>query len=367
MPRARSLIPATLLALAARPAHAQPAPPPTSGPVFRSTADTPSPAPPPPAASSPPSRVTVRLDYTRGPGAEACPDDQGFRDAVAANVGYDVFTPAGARTALVTIQHQGTAFVGRMELRTATGAQEWSHEPLLRGDCRELVRLMGLSIAIPIDPFPAHPLPPPPVPPPSLAASGPPLLAPLLPPDRDRTTPPLPPPASRPAVRIGLRAGVALGTEPAAAGSFALQVGVRWPFASLSIEGNADLSATGAGNVAPMSQVGAQLFAGSLVPCGHVPLPAHWNIPFCGVLRVGEVRGGGLSVEMKETGTGLYVASGGRVGLEIPVNDTGSIALRVDGELLGAIKPVTITLNSADAWTTGRVNGGAGGGARIDF
>ena len=128
-----------------------------------------------------------------------------------------------------------------------------------------------------------------------------------------------------------------------------------------------DASALGAGNVGAMSQVWAELFAGSLVPCFHVPLPAHFNIPICGVLTVGEVRGGGLSVEVKETGAGLFVATGGRTGLEIPVNDAGTIALVIDGELLGAVKPVTITLNGQDAWTTGRVSGGAGGAARIDF
>ncbi len=115
-----------------------------------------------------------------------------------------------------------------------------------------------------------------------------------------------------------------------------------------------------------MSRVEAGLVAGSLVPCVHVPLPAHFNIPVCGLLTLGAVHGDGLSVLVQRSGSQLYAAAGGRVGLEIPVNDAGSIALRLDGDLLG-VRPVTITLNGMDAWTTGRVSGGAGSGVRFDF
>ena len=337
---------------------------PLGGPLFRVAPD----APPPPAVPAPPPAVTVRLNYSRGPGAELCPDEQGFREAVAANVGRDPFTPAAPRLATVTIQRQGSAFVAFMEMRNAAGAREWMHEPLSRNDCRELVRLMGLSIAIPIDPFPAHPRPPAVavVPVPALPPAQPPPSPPAAAADR-RAPPPASRPAERPRIRLGLRAGVELGTAPVATAGFGVQVGVRWRLVSLSVEGRADLPSSGAGNAAPMALVHAAFFAGSLVPCGHIPLSGDWNIPICALVTLGAIHGGGLSVDVQKSGTGFYAAAGGRAGLEIPVNDTGSIALRVDGELLGAIKPVTITLSGHDAWTTGRVAGGAGGGVRFDF
>jgi hypothetical protein len=60
------------------------------------------PEPPPPPAAGP---VSVRLDYARAPGAEACPDERATRGAIAARLGYDpryafAFAPWRARVSL---------------------------------------------------------------------------------------------------------------------------------------------------------------------------------------------------------------------------------------------------------------------------
>jgi hypothetical protein len=165
-----------------------------------------------PASVAVPPRVAVRLDYVREPGAEACPDAQGFREAVAANVGYDPFTTAAARLATVTVERRGSVFVGRMTLHDAAGVQEWAHEPLSRRDCRALVRVMGLSLAIPIDPFPGPPVS---VPEAHAPAAAPPARAPVAEPP----APPAPVTRVTPGVfegRAGLARGILYGFTAAA-------------------------------------------------------------------------------------------------------------------------------------------------------
>ena len=47
--------------------------------------------PPLPARASAPPPPAVRLDYVRGPGAQRCPGEQAFRDAIGAKVARDLF------------------------------------------------------------------------------------------------------------------------------------------------------------------------------------------------------------------------------------------------------------------------------------
>ena len=59
----------------------------------------------PPAATAPSilTHIPARLDYSRGPGDEACPDEEGLRSAVAANVGHDPFVAGAPRRLIARI------------------------------------------------------------------------------------------------------------------------------------------------------------------------------------------------------------------------------------------------------------------------
>jgi hypothetical protein len=116
------------------------------------------------------------------------------------------------------------------------------------------------------------------------------------------------------------------------------------------------------------SQVRTSAFAGSLVPCGHIPLPLDkWNVAGCAVLALGMVRSEPVSLPVPLTAQGLYAATGARAALEFHVG--GPVLLRIGGDLLAVLRPVGIRLLKPDAevWTGGRVAASFGGGVVADF
>lgn len=95
---------------------------------------------------------SVRLEYVRGAGTQACPDEEGLRAAVAVHTGRDLFIAAGTWVLSVRIERQGSTYVATEELRDDTAsARPWVHPPLSSSDCRGLVRVVGLSVAMKID------------------------------------------------------------------------------------------------------------------------------------------------------------------------------------------------------------------------
>jgi hypothetical protein len=120
--------------------------------------------------------VAARLDYSRGPGGEACPAEPGLlRAQVAARLGYDPFQRSDARErVVVVVSAEKDAWSARVERYDAAGARTFGPEtfpdPPLRGECEALIsplaaylRGMLLSGA----PLPSPTAPPPPAPPPT--------------------------------------------------------------------------------------------------------------------------------------------------------------------------------------------------------
>ncbi len=80
--------------------------------------------------ADPPSRLSMRLDYARGDGGEACPaQPKALRAAVAERMGYDPFdlsvAPASERLAVV-LTRQARGFAARVERVNADGEVTWS-------------------------------------------------------------------------------------------------------------------------------------------------------------------------------------------------------------------------------------------------
>jgi hypothetical protein len=316
-------------------------------------------APAAPAVPSILAPIPTRLDYIRGPGAEACPDEEGLRSAVAANVGRDPFVAAAPRRLVARIAREGRGFTAHLEIREDSGAVSWSHPPMPDTDCRGLVRAMALSIGIKVDPLPA-PAAPPVAPAPVVVATAPPLPEP-------RPAEPAAPPVTsvRPRFRAGLGAAVDVGLTPVAAAALSVQVGVRWPSFSLSAEGRGLLPvAMDVGTHGAQARVSA--LAGSLVPCGHIALPLDkWNVAACGILTLGAVHAEPVSFAAPAGGSALYATTGARVALEFPVG--GPVLLRLGGDLLGVLRAVALQVDKKEAWTGGRLAASLGGGVLADF
>ena len=371
------------LVACATPALADPPPMPSSRPLFRSAQDPPVPAPPQRAHRA------LRLLLHHGPGAEPCLDEAAVRDAVARNIGYDPFSAAATESLTLTVAREDRAFAVTLELGDAAGRVTWA-SPTLRGaSCADLLRGGALALAVEIDPFAA---PQGPVP-----APGPPVVL-QLPPQPTLTGPPAPavvdravpvsPSPMRPKVRVGLAAAAEKGSEPALTAGLTAQVGVRWPYVSVALEGRFDVPGSASMPQPGVSdlQIRTLLAGGSVVPCGHLPLPApldRWNLAGCGLLTLGVFEGQGEGTAdmpkhfgtMASAGAGFFALAGGRLALEIAVG--GPVSLRLAGDLLGTLRPGTIqiltgppppapgTLHSV--WTMPALTGAAGFGVVADF
>src|SRR5262245_61835748 len=80
------------------------------------------------ARAQSPSTTTARLVYLRGPGTGTCPDEGALRDAVAARLGYDPFTPFSLDTLFAEVDKSASGFTARVKLvahdNTVRGARE---------------------------------------------------------------------------------------------------------------------------------------------------------------------------------------------------------------------------------------------------
>jgi len=260
--------------------------------------------PPPPRVSLPPPR-TVRLEYERGPGAQRCPGEQAFRDAVGAKVARDLFAaePKPSVRLVVSLRRRGAGYEGTAELHDAAGAVTWSmlfppqpHRP--KSTCSELILALAFGVALEVDPVElptADPSPSPPVVEPPIVT--PPLAKPEAP--------------TRP-FRIGVSPWLDLGAAPRPAFGLSFGLGFRVAWFSLDLEGHWDPPAA---SILSGAEVGTSRFVGALVPCGHVRYFAG-----CLLAELGPLRGTVTGTRIQEgTQSALYIAIGGRLSAEIEI------------------------------------------------
>lgn len=300
-----------------------------------------------------------RLEYTAPAGA--CPDEQGFRDLVAARMnGVDPFAGAlsdapAART-VVTIRRVDRAYEGTID-RFDHGAAAGTRKLGGQASCARLAEDLATSVVLMVRPLvlPKPPASPTETPAPTVAPPPPPAPAPPststpalpAPPAAPAATAPLPSPTPRPRIRIGAGPTVAFGTEPAPSIGVSALVGVRWSLFSIDVEGRYDAPSSTAGRPGGGS-VSASLAAGSLVPCVH----ARWFVG-CAVVSAGAAR---ISASVEpETHTRPYVGAGLRAGVEIPIIDPLVIQLAGDG-LIAIVRP-SASIDSVPVWQAPPVSG----------
>jgi hypothetical protein len=343
--------------LVAAPAFAQ-EPPRAPNRLYDVAPETPPPAAPP---STVPPGAPVRLDYAA---PAACPDEGELRRIVAAHMGYDPFTAGSglAQQAYLIRLHitsqRGGGFVAAFEVRDPAGRAMWVRPPLADPDCARLVSALGsVSIRASFDTAPRAP------------ASLAPIV--ILPPSPEQppSRPPvaLPPRSAKPALRLGARAGVALGLLPAPAVAFSADIGAGWEHFSIALEGLATLPVER--DVEARVRLRSSLLAGTIVPCGHYG----W-FTGCGLVTVGALRAEGGSLRPNAQSTGAYVGAGLRAALEWPIASV--FALRLSADALVNLHPLApqiltgATLASAtpvEVWRSGPFAGVLGGGFVLRF
>jgi hypothetical protein len=329
-----------------------------------------------PLRAGPPGGITTaRLVYTRGPGAERCPDELAVREAVGVRLGYDPFRPEAARTVTATIAARRRALHADVKLADANGAVAGSRQlDAALDDCDELVASMALAIAIAVDPQSQLRPPPPPPAPPAITAEPavpvpseqPPAVVPPPPelpwmeplPVLIAPEPEAPPVEERARFRAGLAVLGAAGSAPRVTGGLAFGGGVRWEWLSAVLEARADLPASA--TAAAGGSVSATFMSLALVPCFH----RSWLVA-CALGSAGLLYGVGVAVPSTRTDLTSFGMAGVRLGAEVPLGRVLSLAFSAD---LAALLPRThLQLRGEDVWTTSPVAGTLRAGVVADF
>lgn len=323
----------------------------------------------------------LRLDFRREAGAEACPDEQDFRDALTAHIRRQLIDPSSTSKLVVRLQAKAGWYRGVASLRDPSGSASWtiSLGPIPR-DCAAVAENLALAIAIKIDPagkrkaptIPPHEhrlfgvdgeLPAMPDPP----APQPPIPLPPTPPPPPRDAPPPPPPRDpEQRVRLGAAAGIALGALPSLAPIVSVDVGVRWRDLPLSValEGSVatPMSADLQGSL-HVVHVTAFRGTGAGIACGHF-----LRFLFaCGRVALGAVHATGIATGLvAQPATVFYGGLGPRVGAEFPLG-TEHLLARVFGDVLFTLGRPELQAGGASVWEASLVSGTAGGGLAAAF
>lgn len=328
-------------------------------------------------------QTSAQLDYERPEDVEDCPDERSIRDAVSARLGYEPFTDDAVQTVVAAIRRTADGLLGRVELRGVGGELLGERELESPGfDCREFASALTLSIALAIDPLAMglaesgvvqepdaqagdeneeeveNAVQPAATPrdPTSEAASQ---IEPEAEVESQGSEPSVEEEDSRDrvAVRVRLNAHGSLGSAPGLAFGLDLQVGVRWRFFSIGLEGRTDLPAS---DEAFGGQVRSMLIHLSLVPC------FHWRvIAGCAVIGGGALRGEGEGYYNDAHQYLQYWTVGGRFAVEVPL--VRWLLFHAHLDLLGAPVRVELTIDDVIAWRSSPVAFTFGGGFSASF
>ncbi|WP_437877403.1 hypothetical protein [Sorangium sp. So ce513] len=180
----------------------------------------------------------MRLELTRGPGTERCPDERFLRAETARHMGFDPFEAEAPLTVAVSLEQGEGELIASIYLRDRRGLVLWADGFRTRDDCKALVSTAALSIAVQLDD--TGELAPPPggrpsdqAPPARPSGEAPPARPPGE----------APPPSSagqaaaeRSRWTAGAGATLALGLTPGVAVGPTLAVTARWPAWSVALE-----------------------------------------------------------------------------------------------------------------------------------
>ncbi len=278
-----------------------------------------------------------------------CPAAEEVRRAIARQLEYDPFAPAGAAPehgVRIVIDRLASGLEARMTWVNREGVSEGERRLASQGsDCAELGRGVVFAVAVQIqlrasgaaavaEPAPSPPAPSPPAP---------------APPPRSR-----PEAAPRPAERlllVGVGAGAARGWLPSFTPRVnligAVSSGRAWLGASLGV------SLPTRHELGDGTGIDAWALDASLFPCVRTP-PVGW----CLAGMVGRLKLHGYGVDRPLNPSSTLAAFGGRIEALWPA--LGSWGVLVHAQALATLTPYDAVLNGSIAWSTEPVYVAAG-------
>ncbi len=290
-----------------------------------------------PAVSA--SRRTARLEHSRSAGAEACPDEQALRAAVAARLGYDPFTPDASMLIAVAVDSSADGLRATVRLVTEAGRTAERSIVSRSTDCRELAESTALAIALAIDPQM------------SLRARREPATA------QAPIPPPAPPPPEAPAsapLRLRLEADLllALGAAPDLSFGGALRGALRFTSIAVTLEARADVPAS---TPFERGRVGSSLLALAAGGC------YCWRyVHACALVSGGAVRAFGEGFPEASVRWQPYLAAGPRALVQVPLG--GPLYLQAHADVLFPFLRSALLIGTIEAWRMPPVSGALGVG-----
>lgn len=275
--------------------------------------------------------TTARLVYLRGAGTESCPDEGELRDAVAARLGYDPFTPFSFETLFTEVDKDANGFVARVKLVSHDNTVRGARTLQTTGACSDLMASLALTISIAIDPMagtrkgPPEGLPP---------GERPVEVGPTSPRGEEpieethgepAPSPPAAPASPRVVFAIGAGPVGSVGYAPGPAVGLAIFGRARIGDVSLTLEGRGDLpSGT---DVSGGGRVRSSLLAASLLPCGHTGI-------LFGCVRgtIGRLQAEGVDVTDPGSSGAIWGAIGVRAGAEVPLGRVFALRIAAGGD-----------------------------------
>ncbi|WP_437579811.1 hypothetical protein [Sorangium sp. So ce887] len=279
-------------------------------------------------AGAAPPRAAVQLEYRRAPGTERCPDEGLLREEMARQLGYDPVEPEAALQAKALVfRGPGREVHAAMELHDAEGSITWSrHLVAYNDDCRELVMNMALSLRVALDPsLNVQPAPAP-------------LPEPARPAEAAASAPVQP---AWPRISVGLAGAAVFGNLPDTAVGTALHVALRYPSFSLGLEGQVQWPTTFQAD--KDDSVSTWIAAASAIPCSQIR-----RLFACAFVSIGVVTSFGGHTELLNTPS-LWLATGPRAGIEMPLSDR--ISVQLYGDLVLRLTELRIERASGVLWT----------------
>jgi hypothetical protein len=295
---------------------------------------------------------TSRLVYSRGPGAEQCPEEEALRKEVASRLGYDPFFVWAERTIVARIERGRPGFRATVQLLDGKGIVQGSRSLASSSDdCADVAKSAALVISIGIDPEHVAagepkeaPAPPPEPSPPAPTVSAPPV-APAA--DHPNESPSRTSPATRIEIETGAGAYTALGMAPHASLGLAAFAGLTWEPLALYLEGRNGFDAG--------DEVETSILSLSLVACvRRLPISA-CAVGSWGALRAKEAR----------SATSPYVALGARIGFDVPI--VRQLFLRTYLEGAAPLDRTIVDVNGRPAWQLPSLSGTLGFEASLHF
>jgi hypothetical protein len=307
--------------------------------------------------------ITAQLDYQAATG---CPLASELEALVVRRLGRDPFRSDATETVVVRIELSGSELVGRFEWKDASG--RWLGDRVFSSrskDCRELVRVMGFTLALQFqlmatdaapeshatdvpDPDPVKPREP--AEPATRAAPPPPTaVAPA--------TPPVSAPAG-PSLAIGGGASVGIGLAPSAIALGRLFGTLAW--SRVALELGVELSVPSSMHRSTGDGFSEQLLFGTVAACAKGSV-----LSACLLTKLGEIRVSGEGVEQPLAASGVLLQSGVRVAVAHSLGRRAEIAAHAGG--VAQITHAVVTLSSIPIWTAPRIAGDLGADIAIRF